>query len=297
MKNKTEISKQRASYSLNDLLHGGVKQLALKVWQQIRFRALALARPLTTLRRHRAISDKTIIVYTMGKVGSSSIYYSLIKSFPFRRIFHNHFLSNEWLSKRLPGSNFARNIRLAKPALQHIEEHDRQVYYICMMRDPIARDLSNVIQNYLANQIDIHNTPMAAVIQQIEQSGHMFYEDWFATDFFGHIGRHITTFPFDPVRGYSIHRIDNRRHLLILKVEAMDRVFEKALSEFIGVDVDPQFRFNESSEKSEAIFYETLKKSYRLSQEKLVQIYGTEIVRHFYSEAEIKALMAKWASV
>jgi hypothetical protein len=287
-------NKQRTLPFFHDLFQGGLKQMTRKIWERVRFRLIPLSRPITTLQRHRALSGKAVIVYTMGKVGSSSVYYTLMKSFPFRKIYHNHFLSNEWLTKRLPGTPFMRNIRLAKPALQCVARGDCTIHYICMMRDPIGRDLSNVVQNYAQNDIEVYNAPIDDLIKRISADGHMFFEDWFNTDFSGHIGQPVTSFFFDPELGYSIHQIDNRKRLLLLKVETIDKVFEKAISEFLGVQVDPQFRFNESSDKSDAAFYADLKKAYRLSYETLEKIYNSDIVKHFYDEAERKALIAKW---
>ena len=280
--------------SVLTFLKGGRKQYTRKIWERIRFRLLAISRPYLTLQRHRSISGKTVIVYTMGKVGSSSVYFTLMKSFPFRKIFHNHFLSNEWLTKRLPGTPFAWNIRRAKPALKRIDQSDQQIYYICMMRDPVARDLSNLIQNYVDHDIDIHNTPLDDLKHRIMSDGHMFYKEWFDTDFAGHIGKTITSFPFDLEKGYSIHRIDSRKYLLLLKVESIDKVLEKALSEFLGIRVDPQFRFNESSGKSEAAFYGSLKKIYTLQREVLEEIYDSDVAKHFYTEEERNAMINKW---
>lgn len=287
---------QHVLLALHDFLQGGGKQLARKIWMRVYFRLLVLSRPITTYRRHEALSGKIVIVYTMGKVGSSSVYYTLMKSFPFRKIFHNHFLSSEWLTERLPNTPFMRNIRLAKPTLRAVDRPDQEIYYICMMREPIGRDLSNVVQNYNHNEIDIHNTSLGDLIPQIASDNHMFFEDWFNTDFTGHIGKAVISFPFNPVEGFSIHRIDQRKHLLLLKVEAIDDVFEKAISEFLGVQVDPQFRFNESSEKSEADFYKALKKSYRLPRNKLKKIYDSNIIKHFYDKSERAALIEKWVS-
>lgn len=275
---------------------GGAPQLLRKVWARLRFRLLAFTRPGTTLRRHRALKGKTVVVYTMGKVASSSVFYTLMQTFPFRRIYHNHFLSKSWLEDRLPGTPFTRNIKLAKATLRAIDDPSHEILYICMMRDPIARDLSNVIQNYVENDIDIIGKPLDDVMARLQDDGHMFFQDWFDTDFAGHIGSGLETFPFDPAKGFSIHRIDHRRSLLFLTVETVDRVFDAALADFLGVDIDPQFRFNESNDKTEAEFYARLKQSYRLSAAELDRVYGAQACRHFYDDAQIAAFMAKWGN-
>lgn len=267
-----------------------------KVWERVRFRLGALARPAATWRRHRALAGKTVVVYTMGKVGSSSVYYTLMKSFPFRHIYHNHFLSRHWLEERLPGTPFTRNIALARQALAAIARPGGEVLYVCMMRDPVARDLSNVIQNYVENGIDIMGEPFEAVLERIRADGHQFHDEWFETDFANYFGRPVTDFPFDPEQGYTISRIDGRTRLLLFTVEGMDRVFDRSMAELLGVDIDPQYLFNETSKKVEAAFYARLKAEYRLDAEHLDRVYGTSSVRHFYTPDQIARFRDRWGA-
>jgi hypothetical protein len=218
----------------------------------------------------------------------------MMKTFPFHRIYHNHFLSKEWLEQRLPGTPFTRNIHLARQTLSAIETLKQKVHYICIMRDPIARDLSNVIQNHVETEIDIYGSSLDSVIAQVRGKGHMFFQEWFDTDFSVYFGKPLSSFGFDPAKGYAIHQVDERRQLLLLVVESMDRVFEEALSEFLGTDIDPQFRFNESNNKSEAGFYTKLKSVYCLPTNEIDVIYTASAVKHFYSDTEVSALKKKW---
>ncbi|MHC0055507.1 putative capsular polysaccharide synthesis family protein [Actibacterium sp. D379-3] len=286
----------RRPHSLvSDLMRPGrIRDLASKLWVRVRFRLLALARPRTTMRRHRALRGKTVVIYTLGKVGSSSIYHSLLRSFPFRHIFHVHFMSGEWLDRRLPGTAFAREVRSGRRALTALKKPSQTTLYICMVRDPIARDLSNVIQNHHANEIDINGLPMDAVVTKLRSEGHGFGELWFHTEFSEHIGRDILSFPFDRSRGYAIHRIDDSRQLLLVTLESLNVVFDEALSRFLGVDVDQQFRFNESSAKPEAEFYAALKSVYLLPEAELAKVYDTPLMRHFYTDETIAGFKAQW---
>ncbi|MCB0321832.1 MAG: hypothetical protein KDD60_12980, partial [Bdellovibrionales bacterium] len=133
----------------------GLWNLAGKISVRLGFLALISTRPMLTYKRHQALKGKTVLIYSMGKVGSSSIYYTLMRCFPFSRVHHNHFLSDEWIENRLPGTPFTRNIRLARAAHADISKAKGEFLYIVLMRDPVARDLSNIIQNYQNMSIDI----------------------------------------------------------------------------------------------------------------------------------------------
>ncbi|WP_180901247.1 putative capsular polysaccharide synthesis family protein [Martelella soudanensis] len=295
MSGKPEYKTSSRRSLFSDLARPGrIRDLARKGWAQLRFRLLAFSRPGTTIRRHRALKGKQVVVYTLGKVGSSSVYHTLVKSFPFRHIYHVHFLSGEWLDRRLPGTPFEREIRSGRRVQAALERPGMETLYICMIRDPVARDLSNVIQNHEENGIDIHGAPLAALIARLRAEGHGFSQLWFETEFADHIGREIKKFPFDPAKGYAIHRIDENSQLLLLTIEAMDRIFDLALSTYLGTDIDGQVRFNDSSDKSEADFYSGLKRQYRLSEAELDATYGAPVCRHFYSDAQIDAMRRKW---
>lgn len=273
---------------------GRIRDLTEKLLAQVRYRLIAFTRPRMTIRRHRALKGKTIVVYTLGKVGSSSVYNTLVKSFPFRKIFHVHFLSREWLERRLPGTPFAREIRSGRRVLSALRHSADQTLYICMVRDPVARDLSNVIQNYASNGIDIEGSTITEIIARLNSDGHKFGDLWFTTEFANHIGRDILSFAFDKRLGYAIHRIDETRQILLLRLEGLNDFFNEAISRYVGVDVDPPVRINESSRKPEAAFYNILKKYYRVPESELQNVYGSATMRHFYKDSQIAEFTARW---
>ena len=275
---------------------GAIWNLARKVWVRVSFLHTALSRPRITLQRHHALGRTVIEVYSMGKVGSSTIYYSLLRTFPFARIFHNHFLSNEWILRRLPGTPFTRNIRLAKAALQVLTDPACSVCYVVLMRDPVARDLSNVIQNYVNLGIDILDRDLEAVIEEIKSRGHTFFAEWFDTEFGGHFGFAVTDLPFDAAKGWSLHQLDARRRLLLITAETLDTSFQPAVSALLNVEIDPQFRFNDSEDKLEVNFYKMLKSRYKLDQSALDAVYDHRIVRLFYTTDQIARFRARWGT-
>ena len=265
-----------------------------KIKVRAQFKLAGLFNVLNTIEIYRQNSGFNFIVYSMGKVGSSSIYYSLMKHLPFSRVYHNHFLSPHWLEKVLPGTKFTRDIRLGKSTLSRISSSDRLNLFIITVRDPVARDLSNIIQNYDKKNIDIYNLTPTNLCAIISDEKHNFGRDWFDTEFKGYFGIDIKSVPFDKKLGYSIYDIDKNNRLLIVKLECLDSVFSEAIYKFCGLQIDELYTFNESAEKLEADLYNSLKSVYLLDDVALSELYSQEYLSHFYTYDELKEFSDRW---
>ena len=76
-------------------------------------------------------SDTLFLVYSMGKTGSSSVYYTLMRDLPFNKVLHVHFLSDywyNWFADKTPNSNKkVRNQILSDKAHKYI---NKKKYFI-----------------------------------------------------------------------------------------------------------------------------------------------------------------------
>ena len=264
-----------------------------KVKVRVIFHLVALFRFQVYLKRKSHFSNMRIIVYSMGKVGSSSFYYSLMKYCPWIKIYHNHFLSHYWLHHRLPGTPFVRNIRLAKKTLSAIKKAKNINKYIVLVRDPIARDLSNVVQNSKNLEVDFYGNDVAHLVSEISKKGHRFSEEWFDSEFDSYFGISYKDLKFDSEKGYSIYELDQSNHLLIIQTECISDLFSKVIKEFLGIELD-QYVFNESSKKLEGELYRRLKNHYRLGAEDLSRVYESEYCKHFYSSKDLLGFKSRW---
>jgi hypothetical protein len=109
-----------------------------------------------------AMGHKTILVYTMGKVGSSTVYQTLRANNVSQIIYHLHFLSQENIvrisekykragipQKRVKIRQLLRgdiDHLTASKALNNIP-HARRWYIVSLVRDPVSTFLSHVFQN------------------------------------------------------------------------------------------------------------------------------------------------------
>lgn len=110
------------------------------------------------------ISHNPVFIYQMGKVGSSSVYKTLKAEGLRQQIFFVHFLSNDLYSYK----DFLINAGM-NPVSYHIElgialrrtilsRRDNLRYkIISMVRDPIARQISDIFQNPEIMEMDIRN--------------------------------------------------------------------------------------------------------------------------------------------
>ena len=241
------------------------------------------------------LNGKNIIIYSMGKVGSSSIYYSFLKYFPFNKVFHPHFLSKYWHLK-LKDSVYSRNINIGKETLKYLNQNNNNInHFIVLVRDPISRDLSNIIQNYKNKNIDLFGLDKNSLIETIRNEGHDFFNEWFETEFNEFFKIDISKFNFDYHKGYTIYEIDKKNRLMIIQLEKMNEVFISAIDSFLGFRFPELYNFNMSSKKLEGKIYKNLKKNYFLPISTLNKIYSAKFVSHFYSNEQIISFKERWS--
>ena len=241
------------------------------------------------------LNGKNIIIYSMGKVGSSSIYYSFLKYFPFNKVFHPHFLSSNWHLK-LKDSVYSRNINIGKKTLKYLNQNNNNInHFIVLVRDPISRDLSNIIQNYKNKKIDLMQLKTDNLIKVIRNEGHDFFNEWFETEFNEFFKIDISKLNFDHEMGYCIYEIDKKNRLMIMQLEKMNEVFIDAIDSFIGFRFPELYNFNISSKKLEGKIYKNLKKNYSLPISTLNKIYSSKFASHFYSDKQIISFKERWS--
>lgn len=258
-------------------------KLFRKTWRLLR-------RATSTPRR-----DDLILIYTMGKVGSSTVCASLQRLLPGDPILQVHFLSDYWLEQVLPGLNphFHENILRGRQALKRIERNSRKrLKIITMVREPIMRDISDYFQNWQATGTTLDSMNVQKLSSQIDASTHDYTLSWFDTEFRNYLGFDIYSVPFDRARGWSIYHLENC-DILCLKLEKLNEVFADAFEAFLSLKLE-LCKDNASEDKAGSALYGAMRKHYQTSREKLDRLYDSRYVKHFYTPAEISAFKARW---
>jgi hypothetical protein len=255
-----------------------------------------------------------ILVFQMGKVGSTSICDTLESMNLGRPIYHVHYLSGEGIKAAelwhkqyqgkvpysvtyfgLLGAKIRANLGKARYTI------------ITGVREPIAKEISNYFE--LADKIDmgLRNDDGAFDADRIdeylldrfnrfaEEEDHFFTTKWFEQELKGTFRIDIYSYPFNKDKGYSIIR-EESLDLLVYQFEKMQDVFPDALGELLCLDNLPALEMrNVGMSKWYADLYADVKRNIVVPVEVCQKVYGTRYVGHFYSKEMIDKWIEHWS--
>jgi hypothetical protein len=246
--------------------------------------------------RDRRFQNTIFLVYSMGKVGSSSVYQTLKHRLPFAKVFHLHFLSKFWLNDKLPKlhSFFHSNIELGNRTLDYLQKHSSdRIKIITLVREPLMREISDAFENCkgLFSDQDVLNKEH--LTQWMDSHDHEYTLTWFDTEFHNFTGFDIYSVPFGHGKGYSIYQLPGM-DILCLKLERFNEVYHAAFKDFLGLDNLRLNKSNSSIHRNQRDVYRSLKESYTPSADKLKAVYSSKYMQHFYSDEEILSFSNEW---
>jgi hypothetical protein len=250
---------------------------------------------LENIERYRKIGDGDILVYTMGKVGSSSIFNNL------NRAYQTHNLDMESPSKYF-ASRYSRSIlrqsaEMARWKLLHwafsrrtVDCNKRKI--ITIVRDPIARNVSAYFETLSLSQL-----PEREYLEDdfFVFTNHFVPLLWFDIEFKRNLHVDVYKHPFNKSEGYTIID-DSNVSILIIQLEKLNGL-EQVIKEFIG---DPTFCLdskssaNISHDKWYADPYKEMKEGLQLPKQYVELMYSSKYTHHFYSAEQISAFENRW---
>lgn len=121
---------------------------------------------------------------------------------------------------------------------------------------------------------------------------HEYTLEWFDKEFNKYLNIDIYDISFPKDKGYHIWKNDDF-DLLIIRLEDLTDVFEKAIKEFVGLDL-PLLKNNVGSEKEYASLYREFKKNYTPTPKLIDEMYKSKYTQHFYASKEVTAFREKW---
>jgi len=215
---------------------------------------------------NRLKSPNCVHVYQSGKVGSRTVYESMLET----GINCSHIHTFHKCRNLIPNTN--------------------QIKIITLVREPIARCLSEFFHHLSSNvwaEISFENI----CIRHLRWSTSWQF-DWFDSELKAFFGVDIYANPFDREKGYSIIKHGNVE-VLAMKLEKLSSL-ESVIGEFIGA---PQFKLineNEADNKIYKYFYKDVKNTIKIPQDIFDIHYKNPKMDHFYSEEEKAAFLKKW---
>lgn len=272
-----------------------------------------------------------ILIYQMGKAGSSSLRNSLFRCrdprtklvlmshefFPIRHrdiqqlefdneyrdavlaeIAHDEETHRKASSLGRMGRKFREKFYTEKIYKNYVEP-GRRAKVITLIREPIAGNISmffQLLDRYTGKQTDSHQLDTDELIQIfLERYLHARPLSWFDVEFRSTLGIDVYNHPFPHERGYDSF-CAGPLDVLVIKSEISDDVKTRVISKFLDVDQFQLVSSNRGADKNYAEAYARFRRSIRIPPRLLDFMYESKFARHFYSSDERRALRARWGN-
>lgn len=241
-----------------------------------------------------------VLVFTMAKVGSLSVFQSL-RTVTDLAVFHIHSLDEVEVQKHIalckandvyPGSR-------SPVFLINREVINRQRPYkvVSLFRNPIERNLSaffEAFEIYMGAPAHLYKGSLEEIeVAFHTKLNHNYCRGWFENQFINGIGIDVYQTPFDTQKGYCFISEGNKE-VLLLKSSLEDNLKEKLVINFCKLESFTLKNVNITSAKKEANLYTDFKKHIKFSRAYLESQLETRYVNHFFTEDEKAALYKKW---
>ncbi|MDG1790595.1 MAG: putative capsular polysaccharide synthesis family protein [Flavobacteriaceae bacterium] len=244
---------------------------------------------------------KPILVFTMAKVGSLSVYFSLKKKLSKNAIFHVHSLNEIEVKKGIqlcfqnkvyPGSKTPVFLINKK-----IINQKRPFKIVCLFRDPLERNISaffDAFKLYTGKESSDYKGSLKKLKEYYDEKlNHEFPLNWFDNQFFDATNINIYDHKFDKQQGYSILKT-NAIELLLINSNVSDSIKEVLIKDFCNLKSFKLKNRNLSSSKEYALLNSNFKKQTKFSKEYLDLLYHSKYASHFFTDSYIEKQIEKW---
>lgn len=239
-----------------------------------------------------------VLVFQVGKVGSSTVYYSLKKAGIACE--HVHRIAPESIA-RIANERRGKGLRVKDERLglainERIRRSDGKVRIITMVREPVSRNISAFFQNltdyYGESPLDSISVK-EAIRRFLDEYPHHVILDWFDTEFESVTDVSLYDYPFPNEKQWMIVE-EGRFEILVLRVEAPDNVKKQALDSFLNLENLELVRANVGGIKDYARLYENFRRQISLPHSYLDLMLDSKYARHYYSSEELASTRASW---
>ncbi len=258
-----------------------------------------LDRELSRVRETFQGTDRIVVTHTYGKVGSTAIH-KAISQLPGYASFQTHFISEEGVAEALllhQEDHEPIHMLQGEALRREMQAHpDRPIRVITLVRDPVARAVSDLFENPSLLG-DVRQMPLEAVVAIAAEQvvGSLAYtERWFDRELGGLLGFDLFARDFDRKSGFEIIR-EGRFELLAGKLERLSENGAGYLGRFLDLGHDfPIPSSRARSATGEAALYDQVKRSLKIPAAVLDEVYSSRVCRHFYTPEELAGFRKLW---
>ena len=261
-----------------------------KIWRSLRSRKHGLA----------ALTDQVImnfnfwvslrsnhtpvLIYQMGKVGSSSLYSSLRNYCPV--VIQCHRLgedNRDWRVRQLYKMVF-------------LEKKQLPMKIISLTREPIGRNISDFFQNFQRDTgvpYEQNNFSLEDLREKF-LNNHSYHNciSWYINNIVNFLNIDVYGTPF-PESGIATYKND-KIELLVMRSEISDEQKIEGVEKFLGI---ANFQLNNSNigaKKEYAETYKLFKEQVQLPLDYINKMCDSQYFNHFYSQEEVESVRKKW---
>ncbi|HBC3860871.1 putative capsular polysaccharide synthesis family protein [Vibrio parahaemolyticus] len=265
----------------------------------------SIARQFEKNRELRA--DNFVLVYQMGKVGSSSIEHTLearnipsyhIHTFDDHEEFHMYHNKKD-VSKFFDFKNRAM-YRLVLNQRKRILQKREQIKIVTLIRDPIATVFSRFFQDLHLQFIegkknDAIHRDMEVTYKHLEHCfdnyiNLNYFADWFDNELKRNFSIDVMRQEIDSTQPFFTFNND-KASVILIKCEQLSSL-DKEIGDFLNVDNFVLKNSNEAKNKWYSNIHQYFKQHYDFS--KLFYMYDLPLYRHIYSQPERETFKTKW---
>lgn len=258
--------------------------------------------------------DNKILIWQMGKVGSSTVYQSLLP-------YSKPCVWGGMIQKdtRRPIETNIIHTHSFKLLYDFLHYSDQEFVIISLVRDLLARNISSIFQSmnddedagrghqFIASIDEFQQWPYDQQEKEITQ--HLtrlntgttvtcWYDNLLKSHFYyPQIDKYfidIYAKPFDHENGYQIYESKTSRiKMIIVRLEDLNDK-KNIIGDFLGIDDLHLIPDNVSTEKWYNPIYKLFKERYKPSSIELECIYNSRFMKYFYSPTQIKFFKEQW---
>lgn len=225
-----------------------------------------------------------ILIYQMGKVGSSSVYKSLMNrnvNCMHVHVFHEFGDIEE--GKILEGKY--------KDLIEK-----KGIKIITLLRDPIARYISEKLEgiNFVCWSVEDGSKNLCARYIENLSKGNADLSGWFDQELEVMTGINVLNYPFNKDKGYAFIK-ERKIELLVLTMESMNRNRD-IIGEFVGIENFQMMSDNIGTDKITQYVYKSIKEEIAIPDYVLDKYYKQDpFLQHFYEKDQIEHFRSRWS--
>ncbi len=250
--------------------------------------------------KYKFFKKDLVFVYQMGKVASSSIYFSLKERKMI--VYHIHRL-NEKHIREVHKSLLEKTGLIESKVVDErgvriynmfMKNNKRPVYIISLVRSPIERNMSAFFQNkeLYTKQRNYSDT------NKLIDLFYLLYDHdtplmWFDREFKQCLNVDIYDSPFLKDKKYKILKSKNF-NILLMRVDIEDDIKENIISDFLGIKNFNLKNKNVGTLKNYNAEYKEFKNKIKLSESYINRMLDSKFANYFYTKKEINQFKQQW---